>query len=93
MGIAGFVKRAQFDVPDLGFAIHESYARQGYTLEGCKALLAFGRDQLKFTRVAAITTEENPASKHILQKLNFKLIKTIQLPNVSKDFLYFEWNP
>ena len=79
MGICGFVKREALPAPDLGFAILEEYERQGYVSEACRALLQYAEKTLGFTRVLAITSQDNKRSKSLCKKLGFKRRDSIEL--------------
>lgn len=71
VGICGFVRRAHLDAPDLGFAFLPEHERQGYGFESATAVISYGRENLGFQRVLAITTKDNDASGKLLEKLGF----------------------
>ncbi len=70
-GICGFVKRDQFEFPDIGFAFLPQFERLGYGFESAAAMMRYGREKLGFSRVLAITSQENEASGKLLEKLGF----------------------
>ena len=78
IGICGFVQRDYLPHPDLGFAILPDYERQGYTYEAARAMLDYGYRKLGFTKVLAITTEDNIGSRRLLEKLGMTYVGTIQ---------------
>jgi len=71
VGICGFVRRPHLDSPDLGFAFLPEYERLGYGYESAKAVIAFAKSDLAFSRVLAITSQDNDASGKLLEKLGF----------------------
>jgi len=73
VGICGFVKRDYFEFPDMGFAFLPEHENKGYGFESAGAMLKYGRDELGFTKVLAITTRDNDASIGLLNKLEFQL--------------------
>jgi ribosomal-protein-alanine N-acetyltransferase len=81
VGICGFVRRDTLPGPDLGFAFLPEFEGKGFGTESSKALLTYGREQLGFDRVLAITTLDNSPSIKLLQKLGFKFEKTIDSPD------------
>jgi [ribosomal protein S5]-alanine N-acetyltransferase len=72
IGNCGFVKRPNFDFPDIGFAFLPEFEAQGYGFESASAVLDYGRDALGFTRVLAITSQDNDVSVRLLTKLGFE---------------------
>lgn len=71
IGNCGFVKRDVFEFPDIGFAFLPGYESRGYGFESAAAVLEFGRDTLGFSRVLAITSQDNDVSVKLLEKLGF----------------------
>ncbi len=71
VGICGFVKRDTLPEPDLGFAFLPDYERQGYGFESAEGVLEYGQKTLGFTRVLAITSQDNEISGKLLEKLGF----------------------
>ena len=80
-GICGFVRRDLLPGPDLGFAFLPEFEGNGYGTESSLAVLGFGRSELKFDDVYAITTLDNKASISLLEKLGFTFNKTIDTPD------------
>ncbi|MEP6705330.1 MAG: GNAT family N-acetyltransferase [Acidobacteriota bacterium] len=81
MGTCGYVKRAELDDPDIGFAFLPEFRKQGYALESAKAMLSFGIDTLGFKNISAITTQHNDRSVQLLNKLGFRFEKLLSMPN------------
>lgn len=81
LGMCGFVKRPQFNFPDLGFAFLPEHECKGYGYESATAMLAHGRDVLGFSRVYAITSQDNDASGKLLKKLGFAYDGIEEMPD------------
>jgi [ribosomal protein S5]-alanine N-acetyltransferase len=84
IGISGFVKRDYLEYADIGFALLPAYEQQGFSYEAALSVLQYGRDQLGFSTIQAITSKENIASQSLLKKLGFKFTSHIIEP-VSRD--------
>lgn len=93
IGICGFLQRDYLDHPDLGFAVLPAYEGKGYTYEAAKACLAYGKSQLSFTTILAITTAANIKSKNLLTRLKFVKIGTVIPDKDVKIFLVFTYRP
>ncbi len=74
IGICGFVKRDYLDSVDIGFAILPGFERKGYTYEAAKAILEYGKTQFGLGTVYGITTADNGASRHLLEKLGLQFV-------------------
>ena len=72
LGMCGLVKREGLDEPDLGFAFLERHRGRGYALEAARAVMERGRQDLKLTRILAITSTDNDRSGAVLEKAGFK---------------------
>jgi ribosomal-protein-alanine N-acetyltransferase len=57
---------------EIGYEIHSSYWRQGYTSEAIKEVLRYSYLELKLNRIGAVVYLENEASSNLLEKLGFK---------------------
>lgn len=71
IGRAGLDMRRGFAEPELGFVIGVPWQRQGLAEEVCRAVLRYGEEELGFTKVQALTEQENTASLALLKKLGF----------------------
>lgn len=80
VGICGFVKRDFLDDADIGFALLPQFERRGYAFEAAGASLDFGRKHLNLTRVLAVTSKHNEASGKLLEKLDFRFERLIEMP-------------
>lgn len=72
IGRAGLSWREGFQIPELGFVIAVPYQGKGYAYEVCRAILAYGREELQFTAVQALIKKENKASVSLCKKLGFQ---------------------
>jgi RimJ/RimL family protein N-acetyltransferase len=77
IGICGFVKRDYLDEPDLGFAFLPQHESKGYGTESAAASITYGREQLAFGRVLAITSLDNAASIRLLERSGFRFDREI----------------
>jgi RimJ/RimL family protein N-acetyltransferase len=71
-GLAGLVKRDFLPEPDLGFALLDRYAGQGFAFEAATAVLSLARRR-GLGRLLAITVSGNQRSIRLLQRLGFEL--------------------
>ena len=88
VGLCGFVRRESLEGPDLGFAFLPEYEGRGYGYESADAMMAFGREKLGFTDIRAITSLDNEASVHLLEKLGFSFTGLIDSPENEKLRLF-----
>lgn len=71
IGRAGLSMREGFEEPELGYVIGKKWQRQGIAAEVCRAILAYGREELGFERVRALMHPENTASERLCRRLGF----------------------
>lgn len=76
IGICGLVNRPTLPHVDIGFAILPAFERQGYTYEAAQATMEFAKSTLGLTTLLGITTEENTASRRLLEKIGLRYVKT-----------------
>lgn len=81
IGMCGLIKREGLADVDIGFAFLPAYRAQGYALEAADAVLVYGRDTLKITRVVAITLPENVASIRLLERIGLRFESHVKLPH------------
>lgn len=77
IGMCGFVRRDTLPGPDIGFAFLPEFEGQGYGFESAAAMMEYGREVLGFGEVLAITSLDNHASGHLLEKLGFRFVEEI----------------
>ncbi|ETI68797.1 GNAT family N-acetyltransferase [Neobacillus vireti] len=56
---------------EIGYELHPSFWRRGYTSEAIKEVLRFSFQQLELYRIGAVVYPENQASNNLLLKLGF----------------------
>lgn len=89
IGFCGFVNRDGLPGADIGFAFLPQFEKKGYAFESAVAMMKYGRENLGFERVLAITARHNEASMKLLGKLGFKFDKLITLPNDTEEINMF----
>lgn len=89
VGVCGFVKRDHFEYADVGFAFLPEFESKGYGFESAKTTLNYGREKLGFTKVLAITSQDNEVSGKLLEKLGFTLDRIFTSPE-GEDLKLFE---
>lgn len=85
IGRAGISWREGFQIPELGFVIAVPYQRQGYAYEVCRAVLAYGREELGFSHFQAIIMEGNGKSRALCEKLGFAYGDEMELDGVKYE--------
>jgi len=81
IGVCGLIKRDTLDDVDLGFALLPEFCGQGYALESAAAVIDFADHAIGLKRMVAITSLDNDASIHLLEKLGFGFESLLQLTN------------
>ena len=89
VGICGFVKRDDLPDADIGFAFLPQFCGKGYALESAEAVMKYGRDVLNFTRVLAITSQDNESSIKLLEKLGFEFEGLMKLSHSDEEIKLF----
>lgn len=75
VGFAGIIVRDELDEPDVGYAIHEDFAGNGYAEEATRGVLKYVTEFLRFPVICAITDPDNKASINVLIKCGFHFEK------------------
>jgi RimJ/RimL family protein N-acetyltransferase len=68
--------RAWLHDPEVGWSIDPAWWGRGIATEAGRASIDWAFDELGFERVVSITTEENVASRRVMEKLGFSLLTT-----------------
>jgi [ribosomal protein S5]-alanine N-acetyltransferase len=89
IGICGLVKRDSLPDVDVGFAFLEQYWSKGYAAESAAAVLAWGREHLRLSRIIAITAPDNAGSIAVLQKIGLRFERMVTLPGDSQELRLF----
>ncbi len=79
IGICGLLRRDALNDPDVGFAFLPAYWGSGYGYESAAAVLAFGREALRLSRIVAITDPDNARSIRLLKKLGLRFDRMTRL--------------
>ncbi len=89
MGLCGLIKRDGLDDVDIGFAFLPDFRAAGLASEAALAVMAYGKNQLKLTRIVGITAQENISSIKLLKKLGFKFERMVQLPKIEGEVMLY----
>ncbi len=92
IGMCGFVRRDSLPGPDIGFAFLPQHEGKGYGTESASAMMDHGRDKLGFTRVLAITSQDNHASGRLLEKIGLHFQRLVELPPDNEVLKLFVWD-
>jgi RimJ/RimL family protein N-acetyltransferase len=80
IGMCGLIKRDALQHVDVGFAFMPLHTGKGYALEATEAILSYARNELGFTTILAITTQDNVQSINLLKKIGLRFERLIQMP-------------
>jgi RimJ/RimL family protein N-acetyltransferase len=83
------LRRAGLAVPDVGYAFLEGVWGQGLAQEAAAATVAYARDRLGLSSLAAIAKPDNKASLRVLEKVGFLNQGLIDLPGQAEPNAYF----
>ena len=89
LGMCGLLKREYLPDVDIGFAFLPEFWNKGYAFEAASAVMNYGKDVLKITRIVAITNKDNEASAKLLEKLGLRFERMITLPHESVETRLF----
>ena len=89
LGICGLLKRESLSHVDIGFAFLPEFWNKGYAFESASAVMDYGKDVLKLTRIVAITNKDNDASAKLLEKLGLRFDRLIRLSNEQDETRLF----
>ena len=82
LGWFGFRRAEERGLGDveLGYRLRRAAWGRGYATEGVRALVALGFRRLGVERVFATTYEANAASRRVLDKAGFRLVRRFRMP-------------
>ena len=79
IGLCGVIRREELPAPDIGFALLPDFWNKGLAFEAATAVLQYAHEQLKITRILAITSLDNEASINLLQRLGLSFQRIMRL--------------
>jgi [ribosomal protein S5]-alanine N-acetyltransferase len=85
IGICGLIKRDALNDIDIGFAFLPQFWSKGYAFEAASAVMVYGRDVLKLSRIVAIVSPDNERSIRVLEKIGFKFESKMRLSEDSPE--------
>lgn len=88
VGICGLVRRDYLEDVDLGFALAREHRGRGYAREAAAATLAYGREVVGLSRVAAIVSPGNEDSVRLLESLGFVFDRRTEPPGGGEVLLF-----
>jgi RimJ/RimL family protein N-acetyltransferase len=91
IGTCGFLKRADLDNPDFGFALLPEFYGQGFAIESCRAVLDYGIRTFDFNILDAITSPDNLRSIKLLDKLGFSIHGEVDGDSAEKQLNLYRW--
>lgn len=77
IGWCGLKFDPEYEAPDLGFRLYKKFWSDGIATEAAKAVVIYGFEELKLTRIIGKAYSANKASIKVLEKCNFKYISSI----------------
>jgi RimJ/RimL family protein N-acetyltransferase len=89
IGMCGILKRDTLENPDIGFAFLPEFTGKDYAYEIASATLAYAMNDLKISKISAITLPHNIRSIKLLEKIGMKFIKSF-LSDKNEELLLFE---
>lgn len=93
VGMCGLVNRPTLDDVDLGYALLPEFCGHGYAVEAGAAVLADARERLGLKRIVAIVDPRNGGSIRVLEKLDFRFEKMVQLTPDDDVLKLFAFEP
>jgi RimJ/RimL family protein N-acetyltransferase len=85
LGICGLIKRDWLEDVDLGFAFLARFRGNGYACEAAAATLDYAECALGLTRIAAIVSPGNRASRRLLARVGLQFERMVESPTDSQD--------
>ena len=90
VGLCGLLKRDYLDAPDIGYAYLPQFWGKGYAVEAASAIKDYAFNELKFTKLQAITSIENAMSQKVLTKIGLNYQLTTTFPLFNEPSMLFE---
>ncbi len=89
IGMCGIIKRDNMEHPDIGFAFLPEFTGKGYAFEIANATLLFAKNELKLSKIMAITIPHNISSIKLLEKIGLQFIKPFSFPDDKEELMLF----
>ena len=93
IGVCGLLQRPELSHPDLGFALLDEYAGQGYAFAACQAVIDHALNELKLENILAIVLPTNTRSVKLLERLGFVYQRDIELYEQTNRLYQYSPNP
>jgi RimJ/RimL family protein N-acetyltransferase len=93
LGMCGLLKRETLADVDIGFALLPQHRSKGYTLESAAAVMRHARTVLGLKRIVAITSQDNDASGHVLERIGFRFERLVRMPHDEAELKLFASEP
>lgn len=90
IGWAGLAYLPEFDEIDLGYRFFPKYWGKGFATEASKAILEYGFEELKLSRIIAIAMKGNKASIRVMEKIGMSFDKLAPYEPGGKDEVWYE---
>lgn len=90
LGVCGLIKRDTLEDVDIGFAFMPEYEGKGYGYESASAVLHYAKNNLKMSRIIAITVPENERSIVLIKKIGLTYDKMVIPFDDKKELMQFE---
>lgn len=92
IGMCGIIRRDNLDTPDIGFAFLPAFNGNGYAYEIASATLCHAKEQLRLSKISAITLPENTRSIKLLEKIGMQQVKTFSFSGSEEQLLLYQIN-
>ncbi|MFY0608310.1 MAG: GNAT family N-acetyltransferase [Cyclobacteriaceae bacterium] len=89
VGWAGLAYLPEFDEIDLGYRFLPQFWGNGLATEASQAILTFGFEKLKLTRIIAMAMKDNVASIRVMEKVGMKYEKLAPFEPGSEDVVWY----
>ncbi len=92
IGICGLVRRPTLEDVDIGYALLPQARGRGFAREAAQAVLEYASGTLGLTRLVAIVSPPNTASRALLESLDFRHERMVQLTPEDKELCLYGWD-
>ncbi len=81
IGMCGLLKRDYLDHVDVGFGLLPEFRGKGYATESAAAVIEYGKNNHRLSRIEAIVQSDNDHSIRVLEKMGFVFQRHIVIPD------------